>query len=183
MVRYRKALLGVSAIVIVVIVISLFQVPLSPLRYEVSVELHMIVEHYDANGNLVSRTIHAMTIVNQGKDWMEDQLADSPSTDPAKWIAVSNDETAVSEAWTVLPNEITTGGLARSAGTYVSTGTGAWNATKTFSITATISCCLYGVYSASTGNALVAAEQQGAGNRKNTNSGDTLKVTVQGSVG
>ena len=83
--------------------------------------------YHDESSNLV---------VDIGKDWVEDQLGDSPGTDPAKWISLSTDASALSAAWTQIPTEITTGGLARAAGTYASTGTGVWTISNTFTATA-----------------------------------------------
>ena len=146
-------------------------------------EVHCEVEQRDAEGNLISRTFHDGTLTTIGKNWIEDQLGDSPATDPAKWIACSNTTDSVVVGWTELPDEITTDGLARAAGSYASTGDGAWNETYTFSVTGTNSTVCYGLHWAASGdNNLICAENQGAGNRKNVNDGDTLKVTWQVSV-
>jgi len=135
------------------------------------------------NGVLVSRTYHAGTLTTIGKNWIEDQLGDSPSTDPAKWIACSNTTDSASAGWTELPSEITTDGLSRAAGTYASTGDGTWNQTKTFSVTGTNSTVCYGLHYAASGDGnLLCAENQGAGSRKNVISGDTLAVTWQVTV-
>ena len=132
------------------------------------------------NGEVVSYSYHTGTLTTIGKNWIEDQLGDSLSTDPAKWIACSNTTDSASAAWTELPDEITTDGLARAAGTYASTGDGTWNQTKTFSVSGANSTVCYGLHWAASGdNNLLCAENQGAGNRKNVNSGDTLKVTWQ----
>jgi len=143
-------------------------------------EFHCEVIQRDFYGNLVDYSYHAGTLTTIGKNWIEDQLGDSPSTDPAKWIACSNTTDSASAAWTQLPDEITTDGLARAAGTYASTGDGTWNQTKTFSVSGTNSTVCYGLHYAASGDGnLLCAENQGAGNRKNVNSGDTLKVTWQ----
>jgi hypothetical protein len=135
------------------------------------------------DGVVISYSYHDGTLTTDGKNWMEDQLGDSPSTDPAKWIACSNTTDSASADWHVLPDEITTDGLARAAGSYASTGDGAWNITKTFSVSGSNSTVCYGLHWAASGeNNLLCAENQGAGNRKNVNSGDTLKVTWQCSV-
>lgn len=135
------------------------------------------------NGILVSRTYHAGTLTTIGKNWIEDQLGDSPSTDPAKWIACSNTTDSASAAWTELPDEITTDGLTRAAGTYASTGDGTWNQTYTFSVTGTNSTVAYGLHWAASGdNNLLCGENQGAGSGKNVISGDTLAVTWQVTV-
>lgn len=132
------------------------------------------------NGKVVSYSYHAGTLTTIGKNWIEDQLGDSPSTDPAKWIACSNTTDSASDAWTELPDEITTDGLTRTAATYASTGDGKWNQTNTFSVTGTNSTVCYSLHHAASGdNNLVCAENQGAGNRKNVVNGDSLQVTWQ----
>ncbi len=72
-----------------------------------------------------------------GLNWIEDQLGDSPSTDPAKWISVSTDPGSPSAAWTQIPTEIASGGLTRTAGTYTSTGDGVWTISNQFTASAT----------------------------------------------
>ena len=135
------------------------------------------------DGNIISYSYHTGTLTTIGKNWIEDQLGDSPATDPAKWIACSNTTQTVNATWTTTYEEITTDGLTRAAGTYASTGDGTWNQTKTFSVTGTNSTVCYGLHWAVSGdNNLLCAENQGAGNRKNVANGDTLKVTWQVSV-
>ena len=136
-------------------------------------ELHMTVEQW-RNGELVSRTTHPMTLTTLGKNWLEGIIGNAVGADVAKYIACSNSSTAFSDAWSAIPSEITTDGLARAAGTYASTGDGTWNVTKTFSVSGTNSTKLYGLYYASTGNYLLAAEQQGTGAQKNLLAGDSL---------
>ena len=146
-------------------------------------EIHLLVEHYDKYGNLISQTYHPMTVVNQGKDWIEQQLFNPDASQKALYIGVSNDSSSVDTSWTALPNEITSAGLSRKEGTYTNTGVGSANVTVTFSVTGTASTKLYGIYYSLSGNTLIAAEQQGTANQKNLNSGDTLKVTVMWSHG
>ena len=64
---------------------------------------------------------HPGVLTTIGKNWIEDQLGDSPSTDPAKWISVSTNVTEPSAAWTEIPQEIAADGLTRASGTYAST--------------------------------------------------------------
>ena len=153
----------------------------NPLEASVAYELHLIAQHY-RNGILLSISSHAMSLTDAGKDWLEGIIGNAVGTDVAKHIACSNSSDAFSAAWTAIPAEITTSGLARAAGTYASTGVGTWNITKTFDITGTESTKLYGLYYNVTGNCLLAAEQQGVGAQKNVLSGDTLKITIQGTV-
>ena len=101
--------------------------------------------HYDeATGEYVQFYHHESENVLMliGKDWIEDQLGDSPSTDPAKWISLSLDTTdPPPNTWEQLggvsDNEIISGGLERAAGTYGSTGVGIWEIEATFNATAT----------------------------------------------
>lgn len=150
--------------------------------FTINIEFHCIVEQYAPDGTFVSMTTHAMTIVNYGKDQIEQLLGDNSDLG-LSYFCLSNNETAVSTAWTTLPDEITTGGLARAQAAYVSTGTGTWNMTYTWTCTVAQGVCLYGVCSnAGTSATLCLAEQQGSGARKNLDVGSTLKMTVQGTV-
>ena len=158
-----------------------FALPTKGLEFDAKFELHMTVRHW-RNGKLLSETYHTMSLTTLGKNWIEGILGDAVNADVAKYIASSNSSDTFSAAWEVLPDEITTDGLTRAAGTYASTGDGTWNVTKSFSVSGTNATKLYGLYYASTGNYLLAAEQQGIGNQKNLNSGDTLEITVQGQV-
>jgi len=80
---------------------------------------------------------HAGVLTTIGKNWLEDQIGDSPSTDSAHWISVSTSASGPSAAWTQIPTEIASGGLTRQAGTYASTGDGTWTITTTFTATTT----------------------------------------------
>lgn len=141
------------------------------------VEIHIWVQK-----NAEAPEHHAGVLTTIGKDWIEDQLGDSPGTDPAKWISCSNDASSPSAAWTQIPNEINANGFSRAVGTYASTGTGTWNITKTFTATGTQSVQLYGLQWVSTpvsDNNLLCSDTS---SQKNCGSGDTLKVTWQVSV-
>jgi len=80
---------------------------------------------------------NAGVLTTIGKDWIEDQMGDSPSTDPAKWISLSLDTGTPAAGWTEIPVEIVAGGLVRGAGTYTSTGAGVWTIHYEFTATAT----------------------------------------------
>lgn len=80
---------------------------------------------------LISR--HAGVLTTIGKDWLEDQISDSPSTTPSAYISLSTSASAPTNAWTIIPTEIDTGGgLDRVGGTYASTGAGTWTVSKQF---------------------------------------------------
>ena len=145
-------------------------------------ELHMTVEQW-RNGELVSRTTHPMTLTDLGKNWIADKIS-GVNTNFAKnatYISVSNSSLDVDVTWTSIDAEITDGGLARATNSTTDTGAGTWTCMITFSVTLTRSTKLYGYSYDSTG-ALIAAEQQGTGSQKNLIDGDTLKITVTGTI-
>lgn len=148
--------------------------------FTINYEFHCWIEQY-RDGKLISQTYHAMTLTNYGKDQIE-KLLGGEVTDAFKYHACSNSSDDSFATDTSLDEEITTDGLARAVATYANTGTGTWNMTNTWTVTGTNSTKLYGVYSESTGANLCLAEQQGAGNQKNVIAGDTIKMTVQGTV-
>ena len=174
-------------------------------QLNIPLELHCIVTHWRPKGDLdgdgliewpeefyvVSNSSHPMTLTNFGKDWIADKISGASSTNflrNATWIGCSNDSSTVDVTWTILPGEITGAGLARAeADTVSDTGTGTWTISKTFSVTATAATKLYGLYlgpnDATYGNTLIAAEQQGVSNQKNLQDGDSLQITIQGSIG
>ena len=129
-------------------------------RPEVLIKVHLEMWHY-RNGELLLYTIHPGTLTDQGADFAEDQLFDSPSTDPAKWIGVSDSTSSPSSAWIVLPAEITGDGMTRKVATYTNDGVGQCNLTVTFNPTASGSCRLGGIYTALTGDTLFCADQFG----------------------
>jgi len=105
---------------------------------------HIIVkvERADGTVELIKDGVainNAGVLTNIGKDWIEDQLGDTPSTDPAKWISLSSDSSTPSATWTQIPNELTSDGLSRAEGTYSSTGTGQWKIEYQFTATGTVS--------------------------------------------
>jgi len=183
----KKTIAGLSAFILIEIIVfssilyydvaNKNMIQYKPFEVNQYIELHMEILHRDSTGKLISRSYHPMTIVNLGLNYTRDFAPYS-----LDYIGVSNDSSAVSVLWTVIPNEISDGGLARAQGAYLATGNGTWNISKTFSVTATRSSKLYGLYRNATTNTLVAAEQQGVGSQKNMNNGDTLAVTVMATI-
>ena len=130
-----------------------------------SIRGKVVVEayHYDeATGTYVLfyREESSNLVVTIGFDWMEDQLGDSPSLDPAKWISLSLSSSSPAAGWTQIPTEIAAGGLSRAAGTYSSTGVGVWEIVYEFTATAShTDVQLTGLQSAVSGDGnLVAAK-------------------------
>lgn len=146
-----------------------------------SIRGNVVVEayHYDeATGDYVLfyRDESSNLVVNIGLDWVEDQLGDSPATDPAKWISLSIDATAPAAGWTQIISEIAAGGLERAVGAYTSTGTGVWEIEATFTASAThTNVQLTGLQWASSGdNNLMAANTFAT---VTLTSGDALTIT------
>jgi len=184
--RFGKKAILISTVAIISIAIVFGAIFLQPISqhfgaFTVEYEFHCWIEHYDKDGNLLSITCHPMTMVNYGKNQTKELLGNETVLG-FKYFCCSNDETAVDVTWTVLPSEIAANGLERHAATYLDTGLGTWNMTWTWTASGSQSACLYGVCSESTGSNLCLAEQQGSGARKNLVAGDTLKMTVQGTV-
>lgn len=76
---------------------------------------------------------HAGVLTTDGKDWLEDQISDSPGATPAAYVALTRDAHAPAAGDHGLWSEINTGGgLDRVVGTYTSTGAGAWTVVKAF---------------------------------------------------
>ena len=145
------------------------------LRGKVVVEAY----HYDeATGTYVLfyRDESSNLMVTIGFDWVEDQLGDSPSNDPAKWISLSLSTSSPAAGWTQIPTEIAADGLSRASGTYSSTGVGTWTIIAEFNATAThIDVQLTGLQSADTGDGnLVAANTF---TPVTLNNGDALTIT------
>lgn len=119
---------------------------------------------------------HAGVLTTIGLNWIEDQLGDSPDTNPAKWISVSMDTGSPVVGWTQIPAEIVSGGLTRAAGTYTSTGDGVWTIDYQFTASAThTDVQLTGLqYAVSGDNNLLGADTF---TPVTLNSGDKLTVT------
>jgi len=135
--------------------------------------------HYDEATGTYVHFYHdesSNDLTTLGKNWIEDQLGDSPGTDPAKWISLSLDASALSAAWTQIPSEIVANGLERAAGTYASTGDGVWTILWQFTATGThTGVQLTGLQYASSGDGnLMAAKKFTA---VTLASGDKLTVT------
>jgi len=77
---------------------------------------------------------HVGVLMNDGADWIEDQLSDSPSAATiAKWIALTRSSHSPAAADHRLWSEIdTAGGLDKAEGAYASTGVGTWTVIKQF---------------------------------------------------
>jgi len=95
-----------------------------------------------SNGEVIDLGCQHNLLVDQGKDYILelmsgiDQVGATPGTDYAKYISLSNNTTAPSASWTVIPDEITSGGLERAAGTCTRNAVGNWTCEHTFTASA-----------------------------------------------
>lgn len=172
----RKRLLSIvvvfTAFGLIGMTLQVPQVPEVSYTTDFGVEIHVTTWHW-RDDVLLDYSHHPGVLTTIGANWIEDQLGDSPSTDPAKWIGVSNDAGSPAAGWEVIPSEITTNGMTRAVGTYADDGTGQWNMTKTFSPTGSGSCQLTGLYWAVSGDFLLCADTYTQINYEN---GDTVQI-------
>jgi hypothetical protein len=116
-------------------------------------------------------------ITDAGKDFIAAQLGStSPGTNGANYIALSSDTGAPAAGDTTLTGEITTGGLARSQGTYAHTaGTNTYTITEPFTASAThTNVQKAGLFTASSAGTMMA---ENTFTPVTLNSGDQLTIT------
>ena len=91
---------------------------------EFNLDAHFEVIVYDENGLMTDYSHHAGTLTTLGKNWIEEQLGSNATRALGLYISLSNDGTAPSTAWTVLPSEIAAGNMSRSLGIFSDLGDG-----------------------------------------------------------
>ena len=132
---------GLIALISITCLLSFNQSKLTGTTIELyDIHVTVILKRFDEEPFVIKDGVfldNAGVVTTIGKNWVEDQLGDSPSTDPAEWISVSSSSDAPSSAWTEIPDEISSGGLFRGAGTYASTGDGTWTIEYEFTASAT----------------------------------------------
>ena len=144
---------------------------------EFAIEVHMKAVHRDDDGVILMISEHAGTLTTLGKNWIEDQLGDSPNaTSTAQYISLSNDAGAPSAAWVVIPAEIAANNLTRAQGAYASTGDGVWTCIYLFTASGAQSAQLVGLNWDGVGsnNALLCSDQMTAVSME---AADTLEIT------
>lgn len=135
---YKKIVYATLMFMIALTAVEFYNPTPNKMMYDlhVTVYLRKADTPYDQDDTYISH--HPATITTIGKNWIEDQLGDTPSTQPANYISVSSSTSSPSSAWTQIPSEIATNGLSRALGTYASTGDGTWTITKEFTASGTI---------------------------------------------
>ncbi len=95
----------------------------------------LTVKAYSPTGQLLSSGHHTGTFTTWGQQWAAYELSNptySTAGLVAQYISMSLTSSGLTSASTILPSEITADGLARTAGTFTSTGTGTWTVAYTF---------------------------------------------------
>lgn len=94
-------------------------------------EVHAWVTRLD--GTVEDLGISENLMTTAGKDWLAAVMGNSSQPASAQYIALTTNATAPAVGDTTLTSEITTGGLARAAGTYShTTGVSSYKITKVF---------------------------------------------------
>ena len=147
---------------------------------DVKFDLHLKAEHR-RDGVLIGVSEHAGTLTTGGKNWIEDQLGDSPNGTAAHNMRLSNSAIAPAAAWTGLPAEIAANNMSKADGAYASTGDGVWTITYTYTASGAQSVQLFGMHSGDgAGNGtLVWADQISSASLI---AGDTLTLTATTTV-
>ena len=164
----------------IALAISAFFVPVSVPQdgMNFGMEIHVDMYHY-RDGVLLDHSHHPGVLTDLGANFIEQQISGTASTTVAVYIGLSNDATAPTSAWVVLPTEISGSGMGRATGSYVDDGVGAWNVTNTFSVTGTQSAQLTGLYYEAAGDYLLCADQF---TQVNAEDGDSLEIVWSLSV-
>ena len=130
----------------------------------------------DKDGNVKFYDEGHNTFTNAGKDHVKLFLGNSAQAgEPAAYYIAVGNGTAPGAASTTLDSEIAESGLTRAAGTYTSTGTGAWKLEKVFSVTGTVnSINSTALLNASSSGTMFAGDTFANTNVQN---GDSLNIT------
>jgi hypothetical protein len=156
--------------------------------------LHCYVQLFNPEGILISASNHTMTETAYGMNNTRNLLGGyyvNGSQYADMYFCNSNDTSTVSAGWTELPSETNGDGMSRALATLtiLTTGNGTWQATYTWTCSGgPCSAEEYGICSlpmnstSANANSLDYAEQQGSSNVKNCGVGDTLNMTVTGTV-
>ena len=138
-----RLLLPVLVLVSIVLTAGLFGNNSSNYSAENTIKYNAIVcaEVIKSNGEVIDLGCQHNLLVDQGKDYILelmsgiDQVGATPGTDYAKYISLSTNSTAPDASWTVIPDEITSGGLARAEATCTRNAVGNWTCEYTFTPT------------------------------------------------
>jgi hypothetical protein len=104
------------------------------------VNVEVTLERFNPDTGLYADPVHLYThnlVVNSGLELIQAQLT-TANTSYTKYISVSTSASAPDAAWTVIPSEITTGGLARAEDTSIAdNGVGSYIVDYQFTASAT----------------------------------------------
>ena len=129
------------------------------------------------NGEIEDLGIATNLRTTAGLDWQADVMGNATQPASARWIALTTNTTAPAASDTTLTGEITTGGLARVAGTYAHTpGATSYTITASWTASATHTAVHKGgLFNASSGGTMAFTTVLNA--QATLASGDQLQVT------
>jgi hypothetical protein len=168
---------GIALVVIAAFAIGFYQGQLLAVQQEVKYP-HMVNVVVTRDGTVVYNYTTHNILVTIGSTYVRNILGFNNVTgqNATKWISLSSD-TSPTTSWTKLPNEFTTGGLARALATMTVINSTAFQAQAswTSSTTATITCTglQWAGEAGSDGNLFAAAAVSSA----SVISGDNIQVT------
>ncbi len=150
---------------------------------ELTIKGNVHIVHRNKEGEILHEEKKHNMIVKAGRDWLCAIMGDTfTGHAPSKYIALSNDGTAITLDDTTIASEIVANGLSRAIGTYQNHAAGGrtYEITKTFTATGAQSCQKSGLFDASSSGSLLAALLF---TQVNLNTNDTLAITWQIDVG
>jgi len=150
-------------------------------HYFVTISVHRAGEPEDLWQILYQGVPNLLT--NNGLTYIKQQLGNVAVSNSSvgRYISLSETSDEPTASWVVLPDEISTSGLARAEGTYTSTGTGTWTIVKTFTSEDTFTVKVTGLHHASSGSGNLIAVVQFT-TPVTLADGDSLQVTWSCSV-
>ena len=96
---------------------------------------YVVIEAFHPDGTKFYHHEGHNLLVDEGKEFVEDQLGGVGGTAVAEFVAMSNDGSAPTAGETTCDTEIAANGLSRADGLFTDTGTGTYTITKTFTAT------------------------------------------------
>jgi len=131
----KENLLILPAVLLAILLINSNPLYQNEAKTAESIQYHATVCIYK-NGELVYCGHNLLTDI--GKEYIEDQLISPNSQASLRYISLSNSSTDCTASSTILPGELTIGGLTRANCTITDLGNGKWSCEYTFTLTDTV---------------------------------------------
>lgn len=135
--KFNIAIVGLLCLMMIVAGTS---APLTAsVQDESMIQIDNVLVEVERDGEIFYTCSTHNIVTNIGDEYHEQALTNLTYTSfegVPIYVSVSNTTDALSTAWTQIPDEITTGGLARVEGTYTSLGIGYWKISHEFTASA-----------------------------------------------